>query len=100
MESEYSWEGDGIGLPTDLDSVTLKVSVVGPGGEELVRPRQVSFALSRGAHCEALESAAKKMDTKSAAIVVVDDIFDRWRRGSRVDSVSRSQSSSLKGWGS
>jgi FK506-binding protein 4/5 len=65
---------NGIGPPAHFANVTVKVSVVGPQGEELVPVREDSFELSSGAHCEALESALRKMVTESAATVTVEDV--------------------------
>jgi len=67
-------EGDGYDKPKDFASVTLKLSVSGPGGAELVSSREVSFEVSTGAHCEALECAVKRMVKDSAALVTVDDV--------------------------
>jgi tetratricopeptide (TPR) repeat protein len=50
------------------------LSVTGPGGAELVSSREVSFEVSTGAHCEALECAVKRMVKNSAALVTVDDV--------------------------
>merc|ERR1719313_949824 len=67
-------EGEGYDKPKDFAKVTLKVSVTGPGGAELVSSSEVSFEVSTGAHCEALECAVKKMVKDSAALVTVDDV--------------------------